>query len=85
MKENESCKIILDCNLQANHGLEERCPDILAIDEGRENYCWFHNFIWMPYESKRKWENRKISLFSTWVEVLWNMPFNIIRVVIVAW
>lgn len=39
MKENESCKIILDCNVQANHGLEERCPDILAIDEGRKNYC----------------------------------------------
>ena len=32
MIEKESCKILWDCNVQTNHGLEAGCPDMIAID-----------------------------------------------------
>ena len=84
--ENEECKILWDFNVQTDHVIEARRPDMIIIDKVKK-LCQIVDFA-VPYDTKvNTKEVEKIEKYQDLareLRKLWNMKVSIIPVIVGA-
>ena len=83
---NDSCKLLWDFNIQTDHVIQARRPDVILIDKEKKE-CKIIDFA-IPYDSRvNAKEMEKIEKYQDLareVQKLWNMRTKVIPIVIGA-
>ena len=84
--ENDNHKILWDFDVQTDHLIEARQPDLIIINK-EEKKCTIVDFA-VPYDSrvetKQKEKTEKYQDLRREIQKLWNMKTNIVPIIIGA-
>ena len=86
VSENDRCKLLWDFDVQTDHVIQARRPDVIVIDKEKKE-CKIIDFA-MPYDSRvNAKEVEKIEKYQDLareVQKLWNMRTKVIPIIIGA-
>ena len=86
VSENDRCKLLWDFDVQTDHVIQARRPDVIVIDKEKKE-CKIIEFA-MPYDSRvNAKEVEKIEKYQDLareVQKLWNMRTKVIPIIIGA-
>jgi len=81
--ENESCKILWDFNIQTDHVIEARRPDMIIIDNKKRKANIVDFAVPADHRIEQS-QQRKIEDLKRELQKIWNMKISVMLIVIGA-